>query len=149
MSATCRFGWLAASLVVVGCSASSRDHPSPVLDPGPHRGALRKIDGADGFIEVVTEPIRDAPSGTPKFRVAIYWLDHAQTGVIRPMPTDVTMTAAWPDAPTPQALDLTIDPVPGDPAGAAKFVAPAADHRGEPTGTVRAKMGNDPISAPL
>ena len=149
MNMTCRFGLLAAALGVAGCSASSGDHPSPVLDPGPHRGALRKIDGADGFIEVVTEPVRDAPSGSPKFRVAIYWLDRAQTGSIRPMPTDVVMTAAWPDTPTPQTIDLTIDPAPGDPAGAAKFVAPAVDHRGEPTGTVRARMSNHPVSAPL
>ena len=136
---------------IAGCSSSTLDpaHPSPVLDRGPHQGALRPIEGANGFIEVAIEPVRDAPSGSPKFRVAIYFLDRDQTASFRPMPTEVVMTAAWPDAPTSETTDLTINPVPGDPTGAAKFVAPAANHQGEPSGTVRAKLGDRAISAAL
>ena len=81
--------------------------------------------------------------------MAIYFLDRDQTGSLKPMPTEVAMTASWPDAPTPQAVDLTIDPVPGDPAGAAKFVAPPSDHKGEPSGTVRGQLGDQAITAAL
>lgn len=149
MPSTCWFASLFAATLTVGCSSSSTDHPSPRLDPGPHRGALRAISDKSGFIEVVTEPIRDAPSGTPKFRVAIYFLDRDQTSALKPMPTDVAMTASWSDAPAPKTFDLTIDPVAGDPAGAAKFVAPPVDHKGAPTGTISAKLADRAVSATL
>ena len=137
------------TLLASGCSQSALDHPSPRLDPGPHRGAIRAIDDKSGFVEVVTEPVRDAPSGSPKFRVAVYFLANDQTSALRPVPTDVSLTAAWTDAPTSKTWDLTIDPVPGDPAGAAKFVSPPVDHKGAPTGTVSAKLGDRAVSASL
>jgi len=137
------------TMFALGCSQSTLDHPSPVLDRGPHQGALRPIEGVNGFIEVAIEPVRDAPSATPKFRVAIYFLDRDQTASLKPMPTEVVMTATWPDAPNPRTIDLTIDPVPGDSAGTAKFVAPPADHKGEPAGTVRDKLGDRAITAAL
>lgn len=135
------------ALLLGGCSGADPDRPSPVLDPGPHRGALAKVDGAEGFVEVVTEPVRGAEAGGPKSRVAVYWLDRAQTGAIRPEPTDVTLTATWPGATAAAEIHLTAEPVPGDPAGAAKFVAPAADRPGQPRGTVRARLGDRAVSA--
>ena len=110
---------------------------------------MRPIVGEVGFIEVVTEPVRDAPSGSPKFRVAVYFLDPKQTAPVRIIPTDVSINATWTDAPTPQAIHLTIEPVPGDPAGAAKFVAPPANHAGEPSGTLSGKLGDRTITATL
>ena len=138
--------------LTAGCGGDpvvNPDHASPVLNPGPHRGALRRINGTDGFIEVVTEPVRDAPSGSPKFRVAVYFLDPSQTAPLRSIPTGVVLQAAWPDAPTAQTIPLTMAPVPGDPTGMAKFVAPPADHQGEPTGTLAAHLGDQEITAPL
>ncbi len=146
--------WLSCCLIatsIAGCAdpVLNPEHSSPVLNRGPHQGALRRIEGAEGFVEVVTEPVRDAPSGSPKFRVAIYFLNQDRTGPLVPAPTEVEMTATWPDAPTSQTTHLTIDPVPGDPAGNAKFAAPAAEHQGEPSGTVRAMLRETPITAPL
>ena len=138
--------------LLAGCGGDpvvNPEHASPVLNPGPHRGALRRIQGAEGFIEVVTEPVRDAPSGSPKFRVAVYFLDASQTAPLRSIPTGVTLQAAWPDAPMAQTIPLTMAPVPGDPTGMAKFVAPPADHQGEPTGTLSARLGDQPIMASL
>ena len=140
---------VAATLLTLGCSQGTLEHPSPVIDRGPHQGALRPIEGAKGFIEVAIEPIRGAAAGSPKFRVAIYFLDADQTGSLHPKPFEVAMTATWPDAPTPATVDLLLEPIPGDPTGLTKFVAPPADHKGEPTGTVRAKLGERPISAAL
>ena len=143
--------WIWLVIAGSGCSdpVVNPEHASAVLNPGPHRGALRAIEGADGFIEVVTEPVRDAPSGSPKFRVAVYFLDTKQTAPLVPAPTGVEMTATWSDAPTPQTVHLTIEPVPGDPTGAAKFVAPPAEHQGEPTGSLRARIRDQTISAKL
>lgn len=151
MATMLRFALILTAMITLGCSTSGLDpkHPSPVLDRGPHQGALRPIEGADGFIEVVVEPVRDAPAGSPKFRVAIYFLDHDQTGPLIPAPTDVELTASWPNEPTPATTHLTIDPVPGDPAGMAKFVAPAAEHQGEPNGSVRGLIREQAITARL
>ena len=149
---TCRWhAWVWPMVACLACAdpVLNPDHASAVLSPGPHRGALRAIEGADGFIEVVTEPVRDAPSGSPKFRVAVYFLDPSQTAPLVPAPTGVELIATWSDSPTPQTIHLTIEPAPGDPTGAAKFVAPPADHKGEPTGTLRARMRDQPISASI
>ena len=143
-------GLLITSLLA-GCSSGPLDpaRPAAVLDRGPHQGALRAIEGADGFIEVVTEPVRDAPSGSPKFRVAVYFLDPSQTAPLIPAPTGVDLTATWSDSPTPQTIHLVIDPVPGDSAGAAKFVAPAAEHQGEPSGSLAGRWKDQEIAARL
>ena len=146
-----RLAWIWLVVASSGCAdpVINPEHASAILSPGPHRGALRQLEGADGFIEVVTEPVRDAPSGSPKFRVAVYFLDQRQTGPLVPAPTEVEMTATWPDSPTPETIHLTIDPAPGDPTGAAKFAAPPAEHTGEPTGTLRARLRDHSISASL
>ena len=149
MPRTVGIAWFFVTIVISGCSQTVLDHPSPILDRGPHQGAVRPIAGEEGFIEVVTEPVRDAPRGSPKFRVAVYFLDSKQTAPIGIIPTDISINATWSDAPTPQTVHLTNEPVPGDPAGAAKFVAPPAEHPGEPSGTLSGKLGDRTITATL
>ena len=151
MSLNPRLAWMVAITALAGCAdpVVNPEHSSPILNRGPHQGALRRIEGAEGFIEVVTEPVRDAPSGSPKFRVAVYFLNRDRTGPLVPAPTDVNITATWPDAPTPATTHLIIEPAPGDPAGEAKFVAPAAEHKGEPAGTLNAQIREQAISATL
>ncbi len=149
MTSAHRLAPLLCLCLFTGCSQSALDNPSSRLDPGPHRGAIRAIDDKLGFVEVVTEPVRDAPSGSPKFRVAVYFLGRDQTSTLKPVPTDVVLKASWADAPAPRTIEMTAEPASGDPTGAAKFVSPPVEHKGAPTGSVSAKIGDRAVSASL
>ena len=149
MTSTHRLAPMLFASLALACSQSALDNPSPRLDPGPHRGAIRAIDDKSGFVEVVTEPVRDAPSGSAKFRVAVYFLGRDQTSALKPVPTDVVLKASWADAPAPRTIEMTSDPAPGDPTGSTKFVSPPVEHKGAPTGSVSAKLGDRAISASL